>query len=307
MLSLCEIINEVCRMVLFDYVFNLGCDFFKDKIINEDGRRAIRKEIEAYFSRKRIENYDCSLDDEIDFTGLIDYISHELHSKLEQRLFGRTSKERGQAHREIIEQAIGYSHAQTGGAQKKVIKIINDTLCILYGIHWSRVPQSTQLATATIVDEIEEQHSEQTQALLSAIEEVKASQSLFSPKENLDLIKQGNIEQVDENLTGLYKVLSTRHKLSPYYGFAPQSDGFNLHSISVPLSEDAIMKYPPNIKAGSASMGSMYQSLHKAFSIIRTDIKYLLFFISIKHKSTLELNWIHNKLRHKKQLELQLL
>ena len=130
---------------------------------------ALRKKLEAYFSRKRIENYDCSLDEEIDFSGLINYVSQELHGKLEKRLFGRTSEKRNQAHQDIINQAIAYSNAQSDEAQKKVKKYISDILDIFYGFYWSKVPQSTQLAVATVVDEMEKLTQKQTDVILAAL------------------------------------------------------------------------------------------------------------------------------------------
>ncbi len=96
-------------MLLFDYVFNLGCDFVKDGIKNKTKKNELHDALEEYFSKKKIENYDCSLDDEIDFTGLIEYISQELHGKLEKSLLGSTIEERDQAHQDIIDQAIAYS------------------------------------------------------------------------------------------------------------------------------------------------------------------------------------------------------
>ena len=147
-------------MLLFDYVFNLGCDFIKDGIANKSKKNELHDALEEYFSKKKIENYDCSLDDEIDFTALIEYISQELHGKLEKSLLGSTIEERDQAHQDIIDQAIAYSHAQSDEAQNKIKRIISDILGILQGFYWSQAPQSTQFAVATISDEMREQTKE---------------------------------------------------------------------------------------------------------------------------------------------------
>ena len=156
-------------MLLFDYVFNLGCDFFKDIIGNESEKRKFRAILEAYFEKKAIENYNCSLDNEIDFSGLRKYISQELHGKLEKCLLGKTKEERVQAYQDIINQALVYSHAKSGEAQKRVERIIRDTIDILQDIHWSEVPQSTQYVAVTVIDEMQKQNEKQTKEIIAAI------------------------------------------------------------------------------------------------------------------------------------------
>ncbi|MBR4333331.1 MAG: NACHT domain-containing protein [Clostridia bacterium] len=164
-------------MLLFDYVFNLGCDFFKDRIIDKSAKNKLHEALEGYFSKKKIENYDCSLDEEIDFSGLVNFVSQELHGKLEKRLFGMTKEERDQAYQDIINQALVYSHAKSGEAQKRVERIIRDAIDILQDIHWSEVPQSTQYVAVTVIDEMQKQNEKQTKEIIAAIKGINTQTS----------------------------------------------------------------------------------------------------------------------------------
>lgn len=69
----------------------------------------------------------------------------------------------------IINQALVYSHAKSGEAQKRVEKIIRDTIDILQDIHWSKVPQSTQFVAVTVIDEMQKQNEKQTKEIIAAI------------------------------------------------------------------------------------------------------------------------------------------
>ena len=68
----------------------------------------------------------CTLAEEIDFQGLLEYIDDKFLDLINKRLFSLNKKERGMAREKIINGAIEWSKANTKQARFRVIKFIDN-------------------------------------------------------------------------------------------------------------------------------------------------------------------------------------
>ena len=241
--------------MLVDYVLNLGLDAVKEKICEANDQHKVKEALKCYIDNQRYFNYNCTREEEVDFGGLTDYICNELPKDVEDRLFGKTSEIRGRAHKSIVSRAAAYAKVHTQLQEKRVQHFVSDALNILRDFYHSRLSREYKYLFASIVDEVVEsnkvQHDEQTDKIMAHVSEKAKeiiSNSLLSLENNLKLIKQGNLNQVDDNLTEFVRVMGSMHILAPYYGFEPQIYGKKQKLVSVPLTEEAQRLYPPHFK-----------------------------------------------------------
>ena len=88
-----------------EYFIDLGLNVAKNKISDEKRQRDIRNRLDSFIDRKLDENYNCSLEEELDFGGLVEYISGSFLDDMEKRLFGNL-RERRSAHKNIVSKAV---------------------------------------------------------------------------------------------------------------------------------------------------------------------------------------------------------
>ena len=85
---------------IIDFITNLGFEAVKDRIDDEKDNAIVKEQITSFLERQRKIHYYASLDEEIDFGGLEEYIKTNLMDDVKKRLFGDKS-ERTEA-REIL-------------------------------------------------------------------------------------------------------------------------------------------------------------------------------------------------------------
>lgn len=88
-------------------IADIGLDAAKGRYkITRDELQA-RAKLTDYLARQQKYNFNCSLEEEIDFEGLAEYIRSNLMDDVKNRLFG-TRKERGIARQAIADKAAYY-------------------------------------------------------------------------------------------------------------------------------------------------------------------------------------------------------
>ena len=63
---------------LSDYIATLGLDVFKEKFQKPLDEKKLKKEIKTYIESQRKYNDICSLNEEIDFQSLFEYVTNNL-------------------------------------------------------------------------------------------------------------------------------------------------------------------------------------------------------------------------------------
>lgn len=207
--------------------------------------------------------------EEIDFQGFVEYISQKHVDELTLCVIGN-KKERQPARSAIISGAVYYSKAETPQAKKRVQKLTSSILEIIKDFYKDKLGKDlrTRLMIAEITDAvgdiIQESEEENIQSITSALknsnQEIKNLIKDFSimPANPLQLMKEGDISKIEAGFDAYIKTISASHNLYPDYGYDLGSE----HKLtSVPLSKEALAKYPPNIKFnGVAQVGDVVTS-----------------------------------------------
>lgn len=205
-----------------------------------------------YLARQQKYKFDCSLDEEIDFEGLLKYIHDNLMVDVKNRLFG-TRKEREVARQTIADKAAYYAQAKTKLSTAKARNLAFTAVDILRSFFRNKAERDLLFVAAevedTIISEMTEQHNGIMEKIVALEKKVEDS-SLLSINKSQRLVDEGNVNIVEKNLSAFFATLSLDHKLKPYYGFA--MDG-QTQLKSIPLRPDAIELYPPHIEVTATS------------------------------------------------------
>jgi hypothetical protein len=113
------------------YVADLGIDVGKDYIKGKYDKKKLRESLISYIEEQRNYNEVCSLAEEIDFQGLIEYIRNNLLDDVNKRISCVKAEDRQAARQSIVDKAVVFSKASTSEAKKRVGKNIAFCLDII--------------------------------------------------------------------------------------------------------------------------------------------------------------------------------
>lgn len=237
----------------------------KEKILNIKEQHDIRDRLDAFIDGKLDENYNCSLEEELDFGGLIEYISGSFLNDMEKRLFGNL-RERRAAHKIIVDKAIVYSQSKNALSRKRATKLISDAMHILSKFYRARANKKLLLVAAEIEDTVlitmSEEHVQQTNTIterLDIIEKKLSAKDVVSVEKGLELVGNGQICTIEEKFTQFTNAMSSGHVLFPHYGFQLNTVDGKAQYQSVPLSKEAVKEYSPTVKCtGTVRVGTGY-------------------------------------------------
>lgn len=243
---------------ILDYVVDIGVSVLKENIKNVQEEKELRCRLREYLNYQDKYNFNCTIEEEIDFQGLAEYICNELLEDVKLRLFG-TDVQRGIARQSIMDKASFYAQSKTHISDKRARQMVTDALDIIRAFYRSKVNRDLKYISAEIEDAVIGEMTSQHQILE---EEVKAvskkldETSLLSIDRNISLIQSGNMNLVEKNLTTFLRGISAVHTLPNDYRF-----GINERNqlVSIPLSDGALRRYPPHfsISAKAVKMGEV--------------------------------------------------
>ena len=154
---------------IVDYLSNLGLDaaksFFKEKIDEVKLRSALTE----YMEQQRQCHDFCTLAEEFDYQGLVDYIRRELLSDVEKRFFDTNSHNRASAQQSIIDKAIIYANAGTPEAKREVAKLVAVSLELIRGFYKKDFSKKDYLLAAEIVDAVRDDTTRIVQNAITGI------------------------------------------------------------------------------------------------------------------------------------------
>lgn len=238
-----------------DYIVEIGLDAVKDRITNEAERNILQEKLENFIIRQKKYNYQCTLQEELDFAGLAEYIRTDLIEDIQLRLFGN-NKERGHARNNIINKATYYAQAHTSLSRKRAIDLTETACKILQEFYKRKANRDLKLIASQIEDTLTEQITTQAESISELVtssknETVQRISSMiekelpFSLATNIQLMRDGAIKQVENNIANWFDAVGCTHKLFPDYCYDIKSGTHKLYSR--PLTKEAIQKYPPKI------------------------------------------------------------
>lgn len=280
---------EVSKMIK-NYIVEIGLDAVKDKLLSTTERKILQNKLNDFMERQREINFHCTLEEEIDFGGLSDYIQKNLMEDVQLRLFGN-KKERGAARINIINKAVSYSQTQTSLSRKRAAKLTETAIDILRDFYKRKINRDFKLVASqiedTIIDATSDQLDAQTKEIayemlssevrtVNKIAEAIASSSEMSIHTNMQLMREGKIDQIETNIANWFDAVGCTHKLFPDYGFDIESGTHQFYS--KPLTQEAMRKHPPKISCtGTIQINDRLLRNSTAIQLIMpTDISFQL-------------------------------
>ena len=231
-------------MPFVDLLIDLGVEIARPNIKRKLDENQLRKRLNDYLSRQQKLNDICSVEEEIDFEGVVKYIQAELINDVRTRLSSGDSIQRKEARNRITTKAIHYAQADTKMARKRVSSIIDTLLDILKAFYRSKVNQDLLFISAEIIDTVEREGELTRQELGTLKDEIdKISEaSILSLDRNAVLASTGRVDEVQEHLSTFINGIRKQHILAPYYEFDVRDHG---QIVSAPVREDATDLFPP--------------------------------------------------------------
>ena len=255
------------------YLLELGMDVSRDKIKDSIQEKQVRERLDDFIQRQSKYNFSCSVEEEIDFGALTDYLRTDLIEDVRVRLRG-TKLERRSAHNRIMSKVRYFAQAKTKLGEKRAMDMTTKALEILRLYYRAKVNAELLFIAAeitdTVIENVENQLIGQTETLVDEIGRQRElgvsaiTEALqFSPErvvaEGLRMVQDGDVTALENLATSFTKTMSTEHTLFPHYGYE-----FRLHKgiqklTSVPLSIEAKKQYPPKFKCvGTVQVGDKY-------------------------------------------------
>ena len=247
-----------------EYVAGLGLDVAKERVHDKLDEEKLRTELTSYIERQRKYNEMCTMAEEIDFQGLVEYIQNNLLEQAGVRIFESNRKKRRQARQEIIDAAVAYSKATTSEAKKRVatcIAICLDIVRAFYEEHHFSVKDFilADMIVDAVADEIHEAQTATVAAVDSAKEQILAkiteSGALFSIDKAVELAEAGQVATIGVGIRKVLDHISQTHPYHPDFGY-DYRDG---KLVSKPLTAKAKKLFPPRVTlTGAVRFGNQY-------------------------------------------------
>lgn len=232
---------------LLEELLNIGVGVAKNKTNEKINEHKLKKDLEDYILSKK-EYFDlCSIDEEFDFEGLLDYVSNNLIEDMKIRVFSKSRKEREKARNTIINKGLQFSQANTKESNAKVTKLVANCIDVIRDFYKKQLTIKDYLLRSEIVDDIVENITDKMDKSRELVLSSQKELAEYSSDNFVQLVNNNQLNLAETKINNLFNIISTQHKLYPEYGYSLNQGKL----ISVPLQENSIQKYPPimDIKA----------------------------------------------------------
>ena len=232
---------------LLEELLNIGVGVAKSKTNEKINEHKLKKDLEDYILSKK-EYFDlCSIDEEFDFEGLLDYVSNNLIEDMKIRVFSKSRKEREKARNTIINKGLQFSQANTKESNAKVTKLVANCIDVIRDFYKKQLTIKDYLLRSEIVDDIVENITDKMDKSRELVLSSQKEWAEYSSYNFVQLVNNNQLNLAETKINNLFNIISTQHKLYQEYGYSLNQGKL----ISVPLQENSIQKYPPimDIKA----------------------------------------------------------
>lgn len=230
--------------MLVDFIANMALETAKKKFEGKIDESRLKKAVYDFVESQKKYQEAVAVCDEIDYAGLMDFLSDKYLNLVVDRCFCVNPKQRKAAREEVVSAACSYCNANSAEAQKRVETIIYNCLDIIRNFFKSDVNVKEYLLAGDIVDGVTEVINEKLEPIQGNVSEINDSLKLltiYSPEAYAKLAKNGNLEEIQNRFDSIFYSMNKQHPLYPDFGY--QMRGREL--ISWPLTQDAEKKYPP--------------------------------------------------------------
>ena len=204
------------KSTILESIADIGVSVLESHVNRTIEKAEIHNKIEQYIERQQKYNFNCSVEEEIDFEGLAEYIKGSLIDDVERRLFG-TKQERAEARKKIADKAAYYAKSKTRISERRASRMATDIVDVLSAFYRSKCGRGLKMMAAQIEDTIIEEMTDQRLLIEQKIDKLSQKtecENLLSIDANLKLVDSGQISQVEDNLSKFFKALGTAHTLT---------------------------------------------------------------------------------------------
>ncbi len=186
--------------IFVEYLTNLGFDAGKDFLVDGKRKAEAKEKIRNYIKLQAGINELCSLAEEIDFKGIVEYLSTDLLEDVKIYLFSEKDN-RERMKNTILERAYECSQSKTRTQRERVEKIINDALKILRAFYRNQIDNKDLfLISAEIVDSLDESIKSSTDKLEKKIDSaVQEIAEIRKQNDDVKLVKGNSIGVTPQN------------------------------------------------------------------------------------------------------------
>lgn len=220
--------------LLIDNIAELGLNVLKGYISDGRKKKEIKNSIQKYIENQSVINEFSDYSEEIDFQGLVDYMSSDLLIEVRNYIFG-DFKYGEEEYRTIINKAYTFSKADNDIKKKRVEKIIKEVLNILYNFYRGEIDSGLLFVSKNIqiniIDEI--------RALKEEINKQQASINI----KITDINERAGISQIYANnslIEEIHKLITEKYLKSRYKKTKLSDINFELYSDLFLLSIDVM-------------------------------------------------------------------
>ncbi len=155
-------------MIITDCIVEIGFEAIKSKVISYENKKEIKQRLKSFIERQHQANMDCTLEEEVDFAKLADYICTEFPRDVNMWLFGGR-RERKKAQDIIIKKAVSYANANTSLSNERTAKMVEYAFEIIRNFYRLKINKELLFFGAeigdTITSEIEQHEAKQKKEL----------------------------------------------------------------------------------------------------------------------------------------------
>lgn len=169
-----EIISTVGSN-LFDGIIGLGFDAGKNGIKKKFDQYKLKNALREYVKHNSQIRDTDSLDANIDYEGLIEYIRSNFLNEVSVRIYDFDSKKRGQARSDIVSHAIVYCHAETDEARDRVACFVCNCLDIYKDFFRKSIPTEVYILASEAVDAVNNHMDETERRLTNRIDQLQTT------------------------------------------------------------------------------------------------------------------------------------
>lgn len=246
------------KETILDCLVEIGVNASKEKFKNAQEEKELRCRLRDYLNCQFKYNFNCTVEEELDFQGLAEYICVDLLEDAKLRLFGNIIQRR-QARQSIMDKAAYYARAKTHISEQRAKKFAVDSIDILRGFYRKKINRDLKFMAAEIEDSIADEMTTQHKSIEETVKTVSKKLdeiSLLSIDHSVSLIQEGNLDRVEQNISTYIQAISTAHTLHDDFKFGLNERG---QMISIPINNDALKRYPPrfSISAKAVKLGNV--------------------------------------------------
>ena len=143
-----------------EYIANLGLDAARRQMAEKIDEYKLKAALQSYIEKEQKYNEVCSLAEECDFQGLMEYITGNMMDDLRSRFFSLNKSKRKRAHKDIVSKAVAYSKADTDEAKRRVDKIVSISLEIIRCFYEKKIAYADYVLADHMVSAIKDNTDE---------------------------------------------------------------------------------------------------------------------------------------------------